>query len=106
MTVAARRIEAPPLAPLDQVDEVARRMLPALRSMVRAEVEHLKVPAPRVRISKVDAELMEACRKVAAAVDRLEQAKFAGQGEIGARVSLGKAAARLRNVMKRHGRMQ
>jgi hypothetical protein len=48
---------------------------------------------------------MEACRKVATAVDRLEQAKFAGQGEIGARVSLGKAAARLRNVMKRHGRL-
>ena len=69
MTVAARRIEAPPLAPLDQVDDVARRLLPALRSMVRAEVEHLKVLAPRVRISKVDAELMEACRKVATAVE-------------------------------------
>lgn len=93
------------IAPLDQVDDVARRMLPALRSMVRAEVEHLKVPVPRVVVAKVDAEIMEACRKVALAADRLEQAKFAGAAEIPARIALIKAATRLGNVMKRHGRM-
>jgi hypothetical protein len=93
------------VAPLDQVDDVARRMLPALRSMVRAEVEHLKVPVPRVVVSRPDAEIMAACRKVAAAVDRLEQAKFSGVAEIPARQALIRTATALGNVMKRHGRM-
>jgi hypothetical protein len=93
------------LAPLDQADGIARRLLPALRSMVRAEVEQLKAPVPRVVISRPDAEIMAACRKVAAAVDRLEQAKFSGVAEIPARQALIRTATALGNVMKRHRRM-
>lgn len=99
------RLKPEAVAPLDHVDDVARRLLPALRGLVRAEVEQLRVPAPRAVVLKPDAEIMAACKKVALAVDRLAQAKFAGAAEIPARMALIKAATTLGNVMKRHGRM-
>lgn len=105
MTVTVREIQAPPLAPVDQADDIARRLLPALRSMVRAEVEQIRPVAPRVVMTKVDSEIMAACKKVAVAADRLEQAKFSGAGEISARMALVRTATLLGNVMKRHGRL-
>jgi hypothetical protein len=90
---------------LDEADTIARRLLPALRSMVRAEVEQVRPSVPRVVVSRPDAEIMAACHKVALASDRLEQAKFSGIGEIAARQALIRTATTLGNVMKRHGRM-
>ena len=90
---------------LDEADTIARRLLPALRGLVRAEVELVRPTVPRVVISRPDAEIMAACRKVALAADRLAQAKFSGAGEIAARQALIRTATTLGNVMKRHGRM-
>jgi hypothetical protein len=90
---------------LDDDDAIARRLLPALRSMVRAEVEQVRPPVPRVVVSRPDTEIMAACHKVALAADRLAQAKFSGTGEIAARQALIRTATTLGNVMKRHGRM-
>ena len=40
--------ERKPLSPLDQVDPIVRRLVPVLARMVRAEVEQIAVPAPKV----------------------------------------------------------
>lgn len=92
------------LAPLDQADPIARRMVPIIRQMVEREVERLKVPAPKVKVLTPDAEIMRACHKVADASDRLAQAKYSSE-EIPARTALERAANTLQRVMRRHGRM-
>ena len=91
-------------APLDQVDAISSRLVSAVRVMVRDEVEKLRVPAPKVKMLRAEADIMEACRRVAAASDRLAEAKFTS-GEPSARVSLEKAAAALHRAMRKHGRV-
>lgn len=92
------------IAPIDQADGIARRLLPVLRSMVRAEVEDIRTQAPRAVMLTADADIMAACKRVAKAVDQLEQARFAGGPEIPARKALHLAAKHLRTVMQKHRR--
>ncbi|TPM41560.1 hypothetical protein [Mesorhizobium sp. B2-3-4] len=95
-------------APLSQrVDPLARKLAPVVREMLLAEVERLAAaikPVGKPKPSKADEDIMQACRTVAAAADRLAQAKY-GPGEIAARKSLENAATKLRRAMERHGRM-
>ncbi|MER9130697.1 hypothetical protein [Mesorhizobium sp. M0768] len=81
-------------------------MAPVVRQMLLAEVERLAaaLPAAKPKASKADDDIMEACRQVASATDRLAQAKF-GAGEIAARKSLERAGTILGRVMRKHGRM-
>ncbi len=89
-----------------QVDPLARALAPMVREMLMLEVARVaaKLPAKPKVISKADDEIMEACRQVANAVDKLAQAKF-GVGEISARRSLERAATVLGKTMRKHGRM-
>lgn len=103
MTAPLRKIEHV-IAPLDEADPIARRVLAGVRRMVERELERVRAAPPRVVVMRADAEIMRACRKVAEAADRLEQAKFTS-GEIEARRSLERAAKSLRRVMEKHGRM-
>lgn len=86
--------------------KLARKLAPVVREMLLAEIERLaaaKVDKPP-KADKADADIMEACRLVARAVDRLEQAKY-GLGEVSARRALEKAAHDLGRAMRKHGRM-
>lgn len=98
-----------PTAPLEKVDDITERisgrLTPVVRRLVEAEVEKVRVAAPRVQVAKPDAELMRACAKVAAASDALAQAKFSGLGEVRARRDLEAAAKRLEATMRKHGRL-
>lgn len=90
-----------------QVDPLARALAPVVREMLIAEVERIAaaIPAAKPRTSsKADDDIMEACRQVASAADRLAQAKF-GAGEIAARKSLERAAKVLGRAMRKYGRM-
>src|SRR5690606_35942605 len=62
MTAPLRKVEEV-IAPLDEADPIARRVLAGVRRMVEREVEKLKMPAPRVMVRVPDAEIMRACRK-------------------------------------------
>jgi hypothetical protein len=87
--------------------KLARRLAPVVREMLLAEVERLAAsikPAMPKPTSKADAAIMEACRQVASASDRLAQAKF-GAGEIAARKSLERAGTLLGRTMRKYGRM-
>ncbi|RWF02980.1 hypothetical protein [Mesorhizobium sp.] len=89
------------------VDPLARALAPVVREMLIAEVERLAATMPAAKpksASKADDDIMEACRQVASAADRLAQAKF-GVGEIAARKSLERAATFLGRAMRKHGRM-
>lgn len=92
-------------APIDQIDGIKRRLSSVVGKVLLEEVEKLRVPAPRVEVARPDAEIMRACRKVAAAYDALQQAKYAGLQEVRARRALELAAKSLETVMRRHGRM-
>lgn len=96
-------------APIDsRVDPLARKLAPVVREMLLAEVERLIAAEPPQakpsKADKADADIMEACRLVARAVDRLSQAKY-GLGEVTARRELEKAAFNLGRAMRKHGRM-
>lgn len=87
------------------VDPLARALAPVVREMLLAEVERIAAASPVAKPkSKADDDIMEACRQVANAADRLAQAKF-GVGEIAARKSLERAATFLGRAMRKHGRM-
>lgn len=92
------------LAPLDEVPEIAARLAPIVRAVVLEEIARSEAERAPPRPSTADREIGEACRRVAAAVDRLEQAKFAGAQELAARKLVETEAARLRRAMARHGR--
>ncbi|RUU48059.1 hypothetical protein EOD08_04095 [Mesorhizobium sp. M6A.T.Ca.TU.002.02.2.1] len=90
-----------------RVDPLARALAPVVRQMLIAEVERLAAAMPVAKpkpTSKADDDIMEACRQVANAADKLAQAKF-GVGEIAARKSLERAATYLGRAMRKHGRM-
>jgi hypothetical protein len=70
---------------------------------VREEAEKLTPPAPRVKMLKLERDIMVAAQRVARACDRLDDAKYTRE-ELSARVQLEKAAATLLRVMKKHGR--
>lgn len=96
-------------APLDnRVDPLAKKLAPVVREMLLTEVARLIASEPpqtkAAKANKAEAEIMEACRLVARAVDRLEQAKYA-VGEVAARRELEKAAHNLGRAMRKHGRM-
>lgn len=74
----------------------AQRLVEAILPLIAAEIAFK--PAKR---DTRDQETMRACRKVGAAIDRLEQAKFT-QGEIPARKKLERAARSLRAVLEKH----
>ncbi|BAB54378.1 hypothetical protein [Mesorhizobium japonicum] len=87
--------------------QLARKLAPVVREMLLAEVERIAASQPRPKpksVSKADDDIMEACRQVASAADRLAQAKY-GVGEISARKSLERAATVLGRAMRKHGRM-
>ncbi|TIR00846.1 hypothetical protein [Mesorhizobium sp.] len=94
--------------PLDnRVDPIARKLAPVVREMLLAEVERIAASQPAAKpkaASKAEEDIMEACRQVASAADRLAQAKY-GVGEIAARKSLERAATILGRAMRKHGRM-
>ncbi|TPN79979.1 hypothetical protein [Mesorhizobium sp. B1-1-2] len=91
-----------------KVDPLARKLAPVVREMLLAEVERLAAslpkPKPRDASTKADRDIMQACREVAEAADRLAQAKF-GIGELAARTKMERAGAHLGRVMKKYGRM-
>ena len=89
--------------PLD-TDRLARAIAPVVAKEVEARSERLLVEArarwleERSRASATQALLLDACRAVGAAVDRLEQARFTAR-EIAARRALEEAARRLKFAM-------
>lgn len=90
----------------DLVAVVAKRLSELMRPMVMAEVERIaaaQAAAPLAKVDKAEAEIFAACRAVAAAADRLAQAKFSG-AEPAARMSLERAGKHLGAVMRKHGR--
>ncbi|WP_421912751.1 hypothetical protein [Mesorhizobium sp.] len=90
-----------------QVDPVARALAPIVREMLMAEVERMAAaiqPVAKAKPSKADDEIMEACRQVAVAADRLAQAKYTA-GEPAAHRALERAGKLLGRVMRKHGRM-
>ncbi|RWK12517.1 hypothetical protein [Mesorhizobium sp.] len=94
-------------APIDsRVDPLARKLAPVVREMLLTEVQRIaaSIPVARDKARKADDEIMEACRLVARAVDRLSEAKYS-QREIAARRELEKTALHLGRAMRRHGRM-
>lgn len=91
-------------APLS--DLLEKKLAAAVWPLVRAEAERISAARP-VRETKADRaerEILQACRQVAAAVDMLAQAQFAGAPEIPARRRIEATAKRLRDTMQRHGR--
>ncbi len=95
--------------PIDnRADPLAKKLAPVVREMFLAEVARLvasEPPQPKPdKARKAEADIMEACRLVARAADRLEQAKF-GPGEVTARRELEKAAHNLGRAMRKYGRM-
>ncbi|MBN7764032.1 hypothetical protein JYP52_23125 [Nitratireductor aquibiodomus] len=91
-------------APIDKIDGIKKRLAGVVGQVLMEEVEKLRVPAPRVVVRKADEEVMNACRQVGEAFDRLQQAKFAGGPEVRARRNLEAAARRLKTVMTKYGR--
>lgn len=89
-----------------KVDPLARALAPVVREMLMAEVERIaaSMPQAKPKASFAEDNVMEACRLVAEAADRLAQAKF-GIGEIAARKSLERAANNLGRTMRKYGRM-
>jgi transposase len=92
------------LAPLDGVPALADRLAPILRDVVLEEIARAEAEREPPRPSTADREIMEACRRVAAAADRLAQARFSGVQELAARKQVETEAARLKRAMQRHGR--
>jgi hypothetical protein len=94
--------------PLDnRVDPLAKKLAPVVREMLLAEIARLvaaEPPAKPAKAGRAEADIMEACRVVARAADRLEQAKY-GIGEVAARRELERAAHILGRAMRKHGRM-
>lgn len=86
---------------------IADRIEPVVRQMVDVEIERRMAPivAKRIAADKADADIMEAARRVGLLTDKVQQAQFAGQGEIAARKKLFFANLKLATVMRLHGRM-
>ncbi len=91
-------------APVDRIEGIQKRIASVVGKVLMEEVQNLSQPAPRATMLKCDAEIMRASRAVADAYDALQQAKFAGLREAGARMALERAAKSLERVMRKHGR--
>lgn len=88
----------------------AEEIAVVLKPLVVAEANRLAAARPQsaeaIAAKKEEAEIMRACKAVAAASDTLAQAEFAGLGAAAnARKRLIAAAAQLRQVMQKHGRL-
>ncbi len=95
---------SPPLPALPD-----RKVATVIRNLA-AEIDRLEAvialrSADAMRATKAEAEIFEACGRVARAADRLAQARFSGTPEREAGRALESAARELARVMKRHGRM-
>jgi len=92
----------------NRVDPLAKKLAPVVREMLLAEIARLVAADPPTarpaKAGRAETDIMEACRLVARAADRLEQAKY-GIGEVAARRELEKAARTLGRAMRKHGRM-
>lgn len=87
--------------PLKNVEEpIARRLAPVVRDLIVAELRRVKAE----RLGTMEAEIMDAAAEVGRAVDTLAQCRFTA-AEPQARIALVNAAARLRRIMEKHGRM-
>lgn len=80
---------------------LAPTLVPAIADAIAAELAAAQ--AEQQLLDGREEAVLEACKAVGSALDRLEQAKFTS-GEPGARVSLEKAARQLRALMKTWGR--
>lgn len=89
---------------LSKADPLAKALTPVVREMLLAEVERVAGEAVKAKPDKADIAIMNACKAVAQAVDRLARDKFSNR-EIAARRKLEEAAATLGRVMRKHGRM-
>ena len=91
----------------EKVCDVSEKLMPVIRKMVKAEAAKIaaRPPSVQVKMDRIEAEIMRASADVAAAVDQLRQAQFAGGPEVPARRKLEQAAERLQRVMKKHGRV-
>lgn len=88
-----------------RIDEATLRLARGLQGLVAEELAaQRRAEAARARAERIDAEIMAACRAVAAATDALAQAQFAGASELPARRRLERAAKGLADAMRRHGR--
>ena len=87
--------------PASTVEARAKRISKGLQLLVTAEIDaeiaSLRAVAAERTLQEI--ELMNACRAVGAAVDRLEQVRHT-RGEIGARVALERAATTLRRIIR------
>lgn len=88
----------------------AEEIATVLKPLVVAEAKRLEAARPQsaemLAAKKEEAEIMRACKAVAAASDALAQAEFGGLGAMAtARKRLIAAAAQLRQVMAKHGRL-
>lgn len=104
----ASRADKPQSQSLDRKAlEVTDALTPVIRNMVREEAAKIAARPPdvRVRMDRVEADIMKACFAVAEAADQLHQAQYGGRVEIPARRKLEQAANRLLLVMKKHGRV-
>ena len=79
--------------------KIVEALAPSIRSAIAAELASMQPPAPAR--TPHDRAILDACRAVGAAVDRLEQMRFAGTREAGARQNLEKQARRLRELLGR-----
>lgn len=92
----ARKAQGSPV-PARDLDLVEARLIQAARPLL---ADLLRAQSAQRAMER---EIEHAAKLVANAVDRLEQAMFS-RDEISARANVTKAAERLRNAMRRHGR--
>ncbi len=89
----------PPASTVEaRAKRITRDLMPVIASAIGAEIDNLRAAAAERTLQ--DVELMNACRAVGAAVDRLEQARHT-RGEIAARMSLERAATGLRRIIQK-----
>ncbi|MGB3834446.1 MAG: hypothetical protein WA975_21580 [Mesorhizobium sp.] len=88
----------PPASTVEaRAQRITRDIAPVISAAIGAEIDSLRAAAAERTLQ--DIELMNACRAVGAAVDRLEQVRHT-RGEIAARMALERAATALRRIIR------
>lgn len=89
---------APAVDPEKRAATIAAQVAPAIAAAIAAELAEIRIG--RASQDRRERDVMEACREVGAALDRLEQTKFTA-GEPAARQLLERMAVKLRRAMDR-----
>lgn len=79
----------------------AAKLIKAMQPLIEAHFRAAPPvpPPPPPRAPQVDVNIMEACKRVGAALDRLEEVKFS-PAEVRARIALELATRHLRSVIR------